>query len=279
MALPVGPRYLVTDVPKRRLKLTPSEIAVRSALRRRGLVWEGERDPTPLFVPGGRSRDRHYTLLGHYSYRLFLRDVLKHRNDLRLSFLTRYAGPRVAAEYLRFLTRTRLVKATARGRYRLGIQGVTSFGQTLEWYIAELLTREFGCAATFGIRIPHARHGGDYDVVACAEGELIYLETKSAPPRQIVEGEVRAFVDRVDTLRPQLALFLVDTQLRMRDKLVPFFRAEIRRRRLKWLARRLEREIWRVGPEIYLLNSSPDLTRNLRACLATHFQARGITVD
>jgi len=64
----------------------------------------------------------------------------------------------------------------------------------------------------------------------------------------------------------------------MRDKLVPFFRAEIRRRRLKWLARRLEREIWRVGPEIYLLNSSPYLTRNPRVCLATHFRARGIAL-
>jgi hypothetical protein len=182
----------------------------------------------------------------------------------------------VAAGYLRFLTRTRLVKAAGGGKYRLGIAGVTSFGQTLEWYIAELLTREFGCEATFGIRIPQAWPGGDYDVLACAEGELIYVETKSAPPRQIVQGEVGAFLERIDTVRPDLALFLVDTQLRMRDKLVPFFRAEIRRLRLKWPATRVEREIWRVGPDVYLLNSGPDLTRNLRVCLAAHFRERGI---
>jgi len=77
----------------------------------------------------------------------------------------------------------------------------------------------------------------------------------------------------------QPALFLVDTQLRMLDKLVPFFRTEMRRRRLKWLAGRLEREIWRFSPEIYVLNSSPDLTRNLRVCLATHFRARGIALE
>src|SRR5439155_128489 len=103
------------------------------------------------------------------------------------------------------------------------------------------------------LRRRHAAHGGDYDVLACVEGEVAYVETKSAPPRQIDQSEVGAFLDRVDTLRPDLALFLVDTQLRMKDKLVPMFAAEVDRRRLGWDARRLEREIWRVGPEVYLL--------------------------
>ena len=58
------------------IRLSPGERAVRAALRRRGLVWSGERDPTPLLLPAGRTRERHYALLGHYSYRLFLRDVL-----------------------------------------------------------------------------------------------------------------------------------------------------------------------------------------------------------
>jgi len=115
-------------------------------------------------------------------------------------------------------------------------------------------------------------------VVACGEGEVIYVETKSAPPRQIVPEEVGAFLDRVDTLRPDTALFLVDTQLRMKDKLVPMFVAEAVRRRLGWDARRLEREIWRVGPEVYLLNSDPDIVRNLGACLAAHFRGRGIAL-
>jgi hypothetical protein len=40
----------------------------------------------------------------------------------------------------------------------------------------------------------------------------------------------------------------------------------------------LEREVWRVGPEIYLVNSNPELGRNVCACLAAHFRARGIAV-
>jgi hypothetical protein len=260
-----------------RASLDAGERLVQAALRRRGLFWAGERDPTPLLVPGGVARRRHYALLERYSYRLFLRDVLRHRADLRPATLARYVTPAVAARYLRFLARARLL--VRRGRaWRLRDERIVSFGGTLEWYVAELLAREFGWAAAFGLRIRGAPHGGDYDVVACAEGEVLYMETKSAPPRQIAQGEIRAFLDRVDTLRPDVALFLVDTTLRMRDKLVPMFAAEAAARGLAWEPMRLERELWRVGPELYLLNADPDLRRTIGACLAAHFRGRGISV-
>src|SRR5262245_46924768 len=194
------------------------ERTVHAALRRRGLRWEGERDPTPLLVPrAAAARARHYALLGHYSYRLFLRDVIKQRRELRPSGLTRYVTRAVAARYLRALADVRLVVRAGDG-VRLADERIVSFGGTLEWYTAELLAREFGCASTWGLRIHGAAHGGDYDVVGVAEGALVYIETKSAPPRQIDEREVSAFLDRVDTLRPDVALFLADTTLRMRDK-------------------------------------------------------------
>jgi len=247
---------------------------VRAALRRRGLAWNGERDPTPLLVPRARRwRERHYELLHHYSYRLFLRDVLKHPDALSPATLGRYVSAAVAARYLRFLASAGLL---ARGRLR--DRRTVSFGGTLEWYVAELLAREYGCATAHGVRIAHAAHGGDYDVVACAEGALIYVETKSAPPRQIVQGEVSAFLDRIETLRPDIALFVADTTLRMRDKLVPLFAAETARRALPWTADRLAHETWRVGPEVYLVNADPDLGRNLGLCLAAYYRGRGIAV-
>src|SRR5207245_3343945 len=121
--------------------------AVRAALRRRGLCWEGEHDPTPLLVPDGAARDRHYDLLGHYSYRLFLRDVLKQRDDLRPERLGCYVGPPVAARYLRFLLAAGLVRRAGRGVYRVCDDRIVSFGGTLEWYVAQVLAREYGCAS------------------------------------------------------------------------------------------------------------------------------------
>ena len=259
-------------------RLTTAERRVQAALRRRGLRWDGERDPTPILLPAGRLAHEQYRLLGHYSYRLFLRDVVKHRRDLRAAGLVRYVTPDVAARYLRFLVRARILRASGRGAHRLRDERIVSFGGTLEWYVAEILTREFGCDAAWGLRISHAAHGGDYDVVASADGKLIYAETKSAPPRQIVQEEVAAFVDRVDTLRPDVALFLADTTLRMRDKLVPLFAAERERRGAPGEPVRLEREIWCVGREVYLLNADPDLIRNVGTCLAAHFRGRGAGV-
>ena len=259
--------------------LTAAERTVHAALRRRGLCWDGQRDPTPLLVPrAAAARTRHRELLGRYSYRLFLRDALKHGDDLRVARLTRYVTPAVASRYLRVLARARLVVPTGRGRWRLRDARIVSFGGTLEWYVAEVLAREFGCAAASGLRIPRAPHGGDYDVVACAEGELVYVETKSAPPRQVTQEQMGAFLDRVDTLHPDVALFFCDTTLRMGDKLVPLFGIAARRRGLAWEAVRLEEETWRVGPEIYLTNAEPELSRALGRCLAAHFHARGIAL-
>src|SRR5215468_8966590 len=187
--------------PSRR-RLSAGEQVVRDALRRRGLRWNGERDPTPLLVPTGAAQRRHYALLGHYSYRLFLRDVLRRPTDLRAAALTRYTAAAVATRYLRFLATARLVEPGGRGRYRLHDSRIVSFGGTLEWYVAKVLAREFGCASAAGLRVPRAPHGGDYDVVACAEGELVYVETKSAPPRQVTQEQMGAFLDRVDTLHP-----------------------------------------------------------------------------
>jgi hypothetical protein len=250
---------------------------VRAALRRRGLEWRGERNATRLLVAAGRRAGRDYALLGHYSYRIFLRDVLRHRAELRTPLLVRYVSPELAARYLRHLVTAGLIERVGRGCYRVRDPAVVSFGPTLEWYVAEILRREFGCAAVSGIRIPRARHGGDYDVLACAEGELLYVETKSAPPRQITQAEVAAFLDRVATVQPSVALFLEDTALRMRDKIVPMFAYEAVRRRLAWEAHHVAGEVWRVGPEVYVLNAGRDLCATLGVCLAEHFRARGIT--
>src|SRR5947209_7458434 len=73
-------------------RLGRAETEVRAALGRRGLAWNGERDPTPLLVPHRAARNRHYTLLGHYSYRLFLRDVVKNARGFRAADLCRYVS-------------------------------------------------------------------------------------------------------------------------------------------------------------------------------------------
>jgi hypothetical protein len=252
-----------------------SHAAVQAWLRRRGLAPEPPSGPAQLFVPRVRAeQEQFYRLLKHYSFRLFVRDVIKHRRGFVLNDLLHYCAAPVARRYLTTLDRLGLVAAVRHGVYRSTRPDVTSFGPTLEWFVARLLRQEYGCETAWNVRLAGAPHGGDYDVLAVAEGEAIYVETKSAPPRQITQAEVAAFLDRLTVLRPHLAIFLADTQLRMRDKIVELFRVELRQRRARVAVRRWQREIFRVGSRIRIVNSAPDLLHNLGACLAAHFGAR-----
>jgi hypothetical protein len=153
---------------------------------------------------------------------------------------------------------------------------VRSFGDTLEWLVAQVLEREFGIPALAGVRIERLPGGGDCDVVALLEGELFYVETKAAPPRHLEARNVGAFLDRVDGLRPATAVFLEDTKLRMSDKLVPLFEEELSRRfgaRAPRL-RRVAGEVFAVGERLFLANSDPDLAVTLGICIERYLWTR-----
>jgi len=112
--------------------------------------------------------------------------------------------------------------------------------------------------------------GGDLDVVAAAEGRLLYLEAKSSPPRQISEEEVTAFFDRLEALRPDLALFVVDTALRLGDKVVPMLAGELTRRAGRPIAPlRVAREVWSLTPRLFAVGAKGDLSVNVAAAVAS----------
>jgi hypothetical protein len=245
---------------------------VRHALRRRGLMWKKVFHEGCLVPRAAGAREEFYQLLRHYSFRLFLRDVVKQRHGFQLADLTRYCSPGTARRYLRWLQAHRLVRR-AGARFCL-VPEVISFGPTLEWFVATVLQREYGFPCAWNVRLDAARGGGDYDVVGFAEGVCVYIETKSSPPRNIDAPQVHAFFERLETLRPQVALFLNDTQLRMGDKIVPLFTAELRRR---WGTRRpavqrLSGELFTAGAGLFIVNSDPDLVANIGTCLAQHFR-------
>src|SRR5712664_1621631 len=86
---------------------------------------------------------------------------------------------------------------------------------------ARELRRRLGCDVATGVKFRAPGLGGDLDVVAAMEGKLIYLELKSSPPKHLTQGEVAAFFARVRRLRPDVAVFAVDTALRLADRVLP----------------------------------------------------------
>jgi hypothetical protein len=110
-------------------------------------------------------------------------------------------------------------------------------------------------------------------VVAAGEGRLLYLELKSSPPRHLSEPEVKAFLDRLRALRPDVGLFVMDTALRLSDKVVPMLVAELGRRGSAAVPRRVVREVWALTPHLYAVNAKADLMGNVARAIAEGFRA------
>ncbi len=261
-------RRLRAEVKRLRSELSRIAPSLETMLLRRGFRVYKKEPAADLLLPSAAFLDRYYRLLHKYSFRLFLRDAIKHQDRFTPELLARYSTLRTVRSYIEGLCGMGLVEDTP-GGYRLARRPVLSFGTTLEWYVAEVLRREYGADVLRGVKFRRPRVGGDYDVLAKLGNALFYVEAKSSPPKQVVEGEVAAFLDRVDDLGPESAVFLMDTELRMKDKIVPMFEACLSRRSAAPPSvRRLERELFHADRRVFIVNAKESLARNLGTVIA-----------
>jgi len=212
-----------------------------------------------------------YRLLHRYSFRLFLRDLLEFQPSLTLQNLTHYCSEGAARRYLKTLEDLRIVRQDRDGKFTLLVDFVPNFGETLEWYLAEILHREFEAPASFRVVLRNGHVGGDYDVLALIDRFLLYVEVKSSPPKAVDNQQVRNFLSRIQDLLPDIAIFFEDTHLRMKDKIVRLFEEELIRR-YGWLAKdnfpvvRLKDELFHTNHCVYIVNSKGGIARNFRTC-------------
>ncbi|MFQ6671948.1 MAG: hypothetical protein ACE5KY_01510, partial [Candidatus Tectimicrobiota bacterium] len=215
--------------------------------------------------------DTLYEWLKKYSFRLVLRDMIREAEGFAIEALTRYCARSQCERYVAQATDLGLVEPAGPQRWRLAVGARDSFGETLEWFVAELFGREFGCEASWGITLRDTKHGGDYDVIAFVEGHLVYVEVKSAPPKHIASHEVAAFFRRVRTLKPQMAIFFEDTELRMADKVVPMVEEVLAAEYGSAVADspvvRLQDELFHINHALYIVNARPEVAGNFAVCL------------
>jgi hypothetical protein len=271
--------FLRDEVKRLRRALNQRTPSLAMLLKRRGFTIYKKEPGDDLFIPAKRYIDKYYRMLQKYSFRLFLRDVIKHQHSLTLEQVTRYATPAVSKEYLDYLSSIKLIKKKGIG-FVLSKGPIMSFGETLEWYVAELFKHEFGSEAVWGVKFRRPRVGGDYDVIARLDGSLFYSEVKSSPPKQIYDSEVAAFLDRVEDLAPAIAVFLMDTELRMKDKLVPMFEKELEKRHEKPpKVLRMERELFQIRDRIFIINAKESILRNFETVIGWHYRKTLATPD
>jgi hypothetical protein len=259
--------------------LKTSRHPVEAFLWQRGFPVIAQGDRSWTLLPSDislKANEHFYQLMRRYSFRLFLRDLIQFPEGKDFKVLNRYCSMRTVRSYLENLAQLGIVTLGRDRSYHLILQQVSSFGPTLEWYVSEIFQREFMAPALFNVRLQHTRYGGDYDVIALIGGRLVYVEVKSSPPRGVELQAVSAFLNRLQDLQPRVAVFLVDTELRMKDKIVPLFAQALGatdEHTESSLVSRLINEIFHIHHSIYLINSRKGIYSNLRYCFRDSFQA------
>jgi hypothetical protein len=258
----------------RRLRRSLSELTppLSVLLRLRGFRIYKQEPSDDLLLPDKRFLGTFYRMLGKYSFRLFLRDVIKHQELFSVDQVARYATSAVTAEYTEYLKEVGLIERVKEG-FRLVPGPIKSFGETLEWFVAEIFKREFASEAIWGLRFKRPRVGGDYDLIAKVDGSIAYMEIKSSPPKQIYQNEISAFFDRVLDLSPEISIFFVDTELRMKDKIVPMFVEEYRKRVSEPPEIvRMEKELFQTQNKVFIINAKDSIAANIEKVLIWYFR-------
>jgi hypothetical protein len=237
-----------------------------------------------LIFPKRVKRDAErlfYELMKKYSFRLFLRNAVSFEDGFELDKLLQYSTRECVEGYAEALLEAGIVERAGRSKFAFVVPPIRGFGPSLEWFVATMFEREFGCPALWGVKLADTKSGGDCDVIAEVENRFAYVEVKSSPPKHVTVNEVTAFLNRVEELRPNLALFLEDTELRMKDKIVVLFEEALKNRSGKDVPadlapKRMERELFKVGDSIYIVNSKPELVLNVMACLKDSLSGKGL---
>lgn len=266
--------------------------------RGRGLVIGRINPPEDLLLPpSGSAEDRllFKNLLDHYAARLILKEILKSEslaqwNKSRRS-VERFCEPQALEGFLEAFARLGVIRQGGVGQFPSPWTPVKSIGPTYEWYVSRVFSDDFGCPSAWGVRFAGMPAGGDHDVIASVSGRFLYLEAKTAPPKHIEKPETSAFIRRLYDMTPDIAIFHNDTHLRMKDKIIPMLEEAITslregssvqgKKRSRVHAsifdgpeaqfERLEREIFHLDSCVYVVNSKPDLKRNLQVILRHHF--------
>ena len=264
--------YLRDENRRLRRSLKVLTLPIDVLLKRRGFRIFKQAPSGDLLLPAEEFLDEYCRMLRRYSFRLFIRDVIKHQDFFQAENVTRYATAGVTADYLRYILSIGLITKTGDG-YQLARRPVKSFGETLEWYVAEILKREFCFEAIWGVKFKRPCIGGDYDVLGRFNGSVLYIEVKSSPPKQIYAAEISAFFDRVSDLLPEIAVFFMDTELRMKDKIVPMFEDELAKKyALPPAVTRMEKELFQIENRIFIINAKDSIERNLEKVLKSYFR-------
>jgi hypothetical protein len=96
-------------------------------------------------------------------------------------------------------------------RFKLVKAEVVKFTSAFEWYVSQILLREFNffCSG-FNNKINGAAKGADFDVLGLGLDLLVHIECKTGNPRNITKDQIVEFKDRCKFVSADVNVFYVD---------------------------------------------------------------------
>ena len=275
---------------EKELKLaTPT---VEDTLRRRGFACISHSPLEGIALPLLREEKivrEFYQVLKSYFFRRLFAEIIERRNlsgDDCLG-IEKTWGRNAVKKYMEKLTSWGIITDSPSGdpskdcqdyplpagSYFFPNPAIRNFGETLEWFVAQVFQREFATPSIWKARLKNFQKGGDFDVLVRFEWFLGYVECKSSPPYNVRLDEQREFLERVEGLKPDFAIFLVDTTLDIKRNILD---------NMQWLLgmreklERLEQEVYSTPSKIYIITSKRSLVKNISVCLKDFM--RGISL-
>jgi hypothetical protein len=235
-----------------------------------------------LLPPSGKVRDLEIygEILDHYAARLLLKEIINARAPDEWTKgrdkVERFCDASAVDDFLERFKELGVISSTS--DIPRTVKTVRSFGPTYEWYTAQVLNAVFNAPAAWGVIFQGLGSGGDYDVLSSLSGRFLYMEVKTSPPGRIESPEIDGFVKRLLDIAPDIAIFNNDTHLRMKDKIIPMLESSISeahgKRGERVHFKHLVREIFHFRGVVYVINSKPDLKRNLEAVFKHYFRTK-----
>ncbi|MBU4304013.1 MAG: hypothetical protein KJ893_00080 [Candidatus Omnitrophica bacterium] len=197
-------------------RLTEEDKSIEKTLARRGYTFSKDKTNlskqlfTDKILINRDYKDTFYRMLSKESCRSVLKQLCASKEGCLKNDLLRNRTTQEVNQLLSTLAKMDLLEKNNGEIFRLKNSDV-NFGKNLEWFISEVFHRELFCVSDWGVHVKEAPEGGDYDVLARAESNIIYVECKAKKPENLKEKELISFLKRDEFLRSYTSILFIDS--------------------------------------------------------------------
>ncbi len=182
---------------------------------------------------------------------LFLKTVDKKHIDL----LIKKWGTGVP-DYLLFMERLGII--TKKNGVYIANFPISLIGNLLEWLIGKFLSEELHLETLINVRLKGFENGGDIDIISRIETKLVMIECKESPPNNVPFTELKHICERVNTFKPDIFIFAIDTTLSIKRNITDNLEKICKTNFIK-----LREGVYKNSATFFVVSSKRDLLQNI----------------